>query len=87
RFLTYSLFPESIASVKIRFDSPDHRHVLLSIGRSIFNKHCHVNLGNLLAQFGGGGHAGAGGCTLKTQTADAAIEKILQTLFQNKKEI
>lgn len=86
RFLTYSLFPESHASVKIRFDNPEHNHVLLSIGRSIFNRQCHVNIGNLLAQFGGGGHAGAGGCTLDARTADTAIEQILDILFQNKKE-
>ncbi|MCD4719387.1 MAG: exopolyphosphatase [Desulfobacula sp.] len=87
RFLTYSLFPKSMASVKIRFDSPEHKHVLLSIGKNIFNQQCHVNVGNLLAQFGGGGHAGAGGCTLKAQAADKAIEQILEIMFQNKKEL
>ena len=86
RFLTYSLFPKSMASVKIRFDSPEHKHVLLSIGKNIFNRQCHINIGNLLAQFGGGGHAGAGGCTLKAEVADSAIEQILEIMFQNKKE-
>ncbi|MCP3875108.1 MAG: exopolyphosphatase [Desulfobacteraceae bacterium] len=83
RFLTYSLFPQSIASVKIRFDNPEHQHVLLSAAHSIFNDKCHVNIGNLLAQFGGGGHAGAGGCTLKADIAEDVIEKILNTLYQN----
>ena len=87
RFLTYSVFPESIASVKIRFDSPERKHVLLSIGHSLFNKKCHVNIGNMLAQFGGGGHAGAGGCTLKAQEADKSIKQILEIMFQNKKAI
>jgi len=86
RFLTYSLFPESHASVKLRFDSPEHKNVQISVGRSIFNNNCQVNIGNLLARFGGGGHAGAGGCTLTVKTADSVIEQILDTLFQNKKE-
>lgn len=86
RFLTYSLFPESHASVKIRFNSPEKDHVQISIGRSIFNKQSHVNIGNLLARFGGGGHAGAGGCTLKADIADKAIEDILDIMFQNKNE-
>ncbi len=86
RFLTYSLFPKSMVSVKIRFDSPEHKQVLLNIGKNIFNQQCHINVGNLLAQFGGGGHAGAGGCTLKAAVADGAIEQILEILFQNKKE-
>ncbi|WP_457553845.1 exopolyphosphatase [Desulfobacula sp.] len=84
RFLTYSLFPESRTSVKIRFSGPEKKHVLISIGHNIFNKQGHVNIGNLLARFGGGGHAGAGGCTLKARTADNDIEQILDILFQNK---
>ena len=87
RFLTYSLFPECHAGIKIRFDGPGQKYVLLSIGRNIFNQNSHINIGNLLAEFGGGGHAGAGGCTLKARTADTAIDQILEILFQNKKEI
>ncbi len=86
RFLTYSVFPESIASVKIRFDTAEQKHVQISIGRSIFNRQCHVNIGKLLARFGGGGHAGAGGCTLSSGTADKKIEQILDVLVQNKPE-
>ncbi len=75
-----------MASVKIRFDNPDRNHVQISIGRSIFNRQSQVNIGRLLARFGGGGHAGAGGCTLNVQTADRDIEQILEVLFQNKAE-
>jgi len=85
RFLTYSLFPKSHASVKVRFDGPEHKQVLLSIGKNIFNTKCHVNIGNLLTRFGGGGHAGAGGCTLNAQTADKEIKQILEIMYQNKK--
>ncbi|MFA5903221.1 MAG: exopolyphosphatase [Desulfobacula sp.] len=84
RFLTYSLFPESIASVRIRFAGSDRNQVQLSVGHSIFNKQCRVNVGKLLARFGGGGHAGAGGCTLDLETADKKLEQILDVLFQNK---
>jgi oligoribonuclease NrnB/cAMP/cGMP phosphodiesterase (DHH superfamily) len=83
RFTIYSLFPESIASVKIRYMQNDKKFVLLSVGHSIFNQNCHVNVGNLLSKFGGGGHQGAGGCTLDTDTADQAIEHILNTLYEN----
>ncbi len=86
RFLTYSLFPESIASVRIRFAGPDRNQVQLSVGHSIFNKQCSVNIGKLLARFGGGGHSGAGGCTLDPGTADQKIEQILDILFQNKED-
>ncbi len=87
RFLIYSLFPECNTSIKLRFDGPEKEHVLLSVGHNIFNKSSFVNIGNLLARFGGGGHAGAGGCTLEAGSADTAIQKILESLVQNKKEI
>ncbi len=83
RFLSYSIFPESIASVKIRYGS-DRKTVQVSIGQSIFNRQCNVNIGQLLSRYGGGGHAGAGGCTMELDTADQFIEEILQVMFENK---
>ncbi|MFH2093784.1 MAG: exopolyphosphatase [Pseudomonadota bacterium] len=83
RFLSYSIFPETIASVKIRFDNPQEKNVQLSIGKSIFNRHCNVNIGKLLARYDGGGHDGAGGCTLKAELAEQAIKEILQVMFDN----
>ncbi len=85
RFLVYCLFPQVIASVKIRYKSPKKDQVLLSIGHSIFNRQCQVNIGTLLSKFGGGGHAGAGGCTLDARDADARIQEILDILFQNQR--
>lgn len=86
RFLTYSLFPDTIASVKIRYLGPEKDQVLLSIGRSIFNHGCQVNIGNLLAKFGGGGHAGAGGCSLEATTAQEKIDRILEAMTTNETE-
>lgn len=83
RFLTYSLFPETIASVKIRYLDNNKTHVLLSVGHSIFNAHCQVNVGELLARYGGGGHAGAGGCTLDAEGAQGKIDEILAVLKAN----
>ncbi len=86
RFITYCLFPDSIASVKIRYSGSQKRSVQLSIGKSLFNRQCRVNIGRLLSRFGGGGHDGAGGCTLDAKTAPADIDKILDVLYANPKE-
>ncbi len=48
RFLAYSLFPNTYASVKIRYADNDPNKVILSIGHNIFNKNCNVNVGLLL---------------------------------------
>jgi nanoRNase/pAp phosphatase (c-di-AMP/oligoRNAs hydrolase) len=42
-----------------------------------------VNVGKLLARYGGGGHAGAGGCTLEMKDAQQKIDAIIQVLEAN----
>lgn len=83
RFLTYSLFPQCVASVKIRYDDHDKERVLVSIGRSIFNDGFNVNIGTLLARYGGGGHAGAGGCTMDASQAQNNLTEILDIMVAN----
>lgn len=83
RFLSYCIFPESIASVKIRHSGKNNTKIQLSIGQSIFNRQCNVNIGKLLSRYGGGGHAGAGGCTIPSDNAESAISEILQVMVDN----
>ncbi len=84
RFLVYSLFPECVVNVKIRFAQDDRNRILLSIGHSIFNRNCHVNVGALLSRFEGGGHRGAGACSFSADKADTYIPQILDILLKNK---
>jgi len=83
RFLTYSLFPQCVASVKIRYDDHDKNTVLVSIGRSIFKEGFNVNIGTLLAKYGGGGHAGAGGCSMDASQAENNLNEILNIMVAN----
>ena len=84
RFLTYSLFPQTHASIKIRYATPEKKVVLMSIGHSIFNPTCRVNVGKLLSTYGGGGHAGAGGCSLDAKDADRVLDEVLAILGANR---
>jgi len=83
RFLVYSLFPETVANVKIRYDTNDKKNMLVSIGHSIFNDNCHVNVGELLSQFEGGGHRGAGACRFSADKTDEYLPKIIDALVKN----
>ena len=49
----------------------------------IFNRTCNVNMGDLLAKHGGGGHRGAGTAQLPADKADAGMADILATLKAN----
>lgn len=84
RFLAYSLFPDANASVKIRYQDDNRQNVVISVGHSIINQTCRVNIGKMLSKFGGGGHQGAGACTISTETAEDVIQQIVTRLQNNK---
>ncbi len=84
RFLVYCLYPDVIASVKVRFDEQDPDTTIVSIGQSIFKEGLQVNIGHLLARYGGGGHAGAGGCSMESALAPGNIDEILTILARNR---
>jgi len=83
RFLVYSLFPEAIVSIKIRFEQDDQDRVNISVGHSIFNRRCQVNLGQMLSAFEGGGHRGAGGSTFDSAKAGDYLSRIVAQLRAN----
>ncbi|MDQ7781034.1 MAG: exopolyphosphatase [Planctomycetota bacterium] len=75
RFLVYTMFPK--ADVEVRLFGGKTGAVVVAVGHSIFNRTCKVNVGNLMKEFGGGGHAGAGTCQLKPESAEENIGKII----------
>ncbi len=83
RFLAYSLYPESVVSVKIRYDDTAKEKIAVSVGHSIFHPGCKVNVGKMLKKFGGGGHRGAGACRFPAEKADDYIPKIISILLKN----
>lgn len=84
RFLVYSLFPESSVNMRIRYEDQNKDVVVVSVGHSIFNPGCNVNVGLMLTQFGGGGHRGAGSARVPQSKADAIISQIVDLLLENK---
>src|ERR1051325_568076 len=79
RFLIYTLFPESNASVRVP-RGPARDSVVAAVGHSIFNRTCKTSVGELMSQYGGGGHNGAGTCILPVDKAADAIDAILMEL-------
>ena len=83
RFLVYALFPETVVSVKIRYDDDAGKKVAVSVGHNIFNKNCNVNVGLMLSKFEGGGHHAAGSSRFDAGKADDYIPRILDILLKN----
>lgn len=87
RFLAYSLFPETVVSIRIRYEDPARRTVVVNIGHSIFNPGCNVHVGRLLTAFGGGGHRGAASARFPADKADVYLPQIIRTLAQNRPDL
>ena len=82
RFLIYSLFPDTIANLKIYHEGDQ---TVIKLGHSVINRACNVNVGMLLSKFGGGGHRGAGACRFDKEHTDEYLASIVRTLRQNVK--
>ncbi len=78
RFLVYSMYPD--ANVEVRIFPGLLSNTVVAMGHSIFNRTCKVNLGKLMAEYGGGGHEGAATCQLSDEEADAKIAEIIERL-------
>ncbi|OGO45484.1 MAG: hypothetical protein A2W37_02275 [Chloroflexi bacterium RBG_16_63_12] len=79
RFLIYALFPEVNISVRL-FDGRGGRYVVAALGHSIFNRTSKTNIGELLGQYGGGGHRGAGTVQFPRAEAGPKIAEIIEKL-------
>jgi len=86
RFLSYSLFPETVVSVRIRYEDAARTTVVVNVGHSIFNPRCRVHAGRLLRAFGGGGHRGAASARFPAEQADRNIPQIVDALVRNREE-
>lgn len=79
RFTIYAIFPACNVSIQIG-NSPDGERTTFGVGKSILNKTCKANIGSIMLEYGGGGHANAAGCQVAPDRADQVLQDLLQRL-------
>ncbi len=79
RFVKFALFPDCHASVVVAWGFRKERTVV-TVERSIFNRTCIVDVGRLLVDYGGGGHANAGTVQVANDRAQSVIAEITEHL-------
>ena len=77
--MVYVLFPEVNVSIHALWRINGER-VLYAAGKSIFNRTNIVNIGELMLQYGGGGHATAGTCQVGLEDAARVKEELIEIL-------
>ena len=68
RFMIYALFPQCNISMHVMWGR-DKQNVVYAVGKSIFDRTSQTNIGELMLQYGGGGHGAAGACMADTTMA------------------
>lgn len=82
RFMVYTLFPEQNISIHI-FYAKDKDKVVFSTGKSITNKTSKTNIGELMLQYGGGGHENAGACQIYKEESEKVLKELIEKINQD----
>ncbi|MGE5306576.1 MAG: exopolyphosphatase [Alphaproteobacteria bacterium] len=83
RFLIFTLFPQGNIQVKVAYDSQRENTTAISVGYNIFNTTSTVNVGELLKNYGGGGHKVVGSCRVPNDKAEQAIREIVAAVTES----
>ncbi len=85
RFVKYALFPECGISIQVMWGFKK-QNTVCTVGKSIFNDYCSVNIGELMLEYGGGGHENAGTCQVETERADEVLGEIIAAISKGCKD-
>jgi nanoRNase/pAp phosphatase (c-di-AMP/oligoRNAs hydrolase) len=76
RFMIYALFPECNISIHVMWGK-QKQNTVFATGKSIFNRTSNTNIGDLMLEYGGGGHAAAGTCQADNDKAEEVLKELI----------
>jgi nanoRNase/pAp phosphatase (c-di-AMP/oligoRNAs hydrolase) len=76
RFLIYALFPQSNISIHVLWGL-NQQNTVFAVGKSILDRASKTNIGELMLEYGGGGHENAGTCQLDNALAEITLEMLV----------
>ena len=76
RFMIYALFPQTNISIHILW-GVQKQNTVFATGKSILDRGSKTNVGELMLEFGGGGHQAAGTCQVDNDRAAATLQTLI----------
>ncbi len=73
RFMIYALYPNTNISIHV-LRGLKNQNTVFATGKSIINRSARTNIGELMLQYGGGGHENAGTCQVDNDKASEVLE-------------
>lgn len=82
RFMIYALHPETNISIHVMWGL-NKLNTVLATGGSILNRTSKTNIGELMLEYGGGGHRNAGTCQVENDEAARVLDELTDTITAN----
>ena len=79
RFMLYALYPECNISMHVIWGLKK-QNTVFAVGKSILNRTSGTNIGQLMLEYGGGGHQNAGTCQISNNKSESIKEELIQKL-------
>ncbi|MBI2308061.1 MAG: exopolyphosphatase [Rhodocyclales bacterium] len=76
RFMIYALFPQTNISIHVMW-GVQKQNTVFATGKSILDRGSRTNVGELMLQYGGGGHQAAGTCQVGNEQAAATLQALI----------
>lgn len=82
RFMIYALFPQTNISIHVLW-GVQKQNTVFATGKSILDRSSRTNVGELMLQYGGGGHQAAGTCQVDNEQAAATLAALIARINQD----
>jgi len=82
RFMIYALFPQCNISIHQMWGL-NKANTVLATGKSIMDRSCQTNVGELMLSYGGGGHDAAGTCQIDNDKVEQSLQEIVAQIIAN----
>lgn len=82
RFMIYALYPDCNISIHEIWGFKQ-QNTVFAVGNSILNRSSKTNIGELMFDYNGGGHANAGTCQIDNDKAERTLEKLIFAINKN----
>jgi nanoRNase/pAp phosphatase (c-di-AMP/oligoRNAs hydrolase) len=79
RFMIYALFPQCNISIHVLW-GVQKQNTVLATGKSILDRSSKTHVGELMLQYGGGGHNAAGTCQVENDQAASVLQALIKRI-------
>jgi nanoRNase/pAp phosphatase (c-di-AMP/oligoRNAs hydrolase) len=79
RFMIYALYPQCNISIHVLW-GVQKQNTVFATGKSILDRNSKTNVGELMLQYGGGGHNAAGTCQVENEQAEEVLGALINQI-------